>query len=31
LAMSSAIQAQVMVDMSKFACNQVLRGNPDAN
>ena len=30
LGMSSAIQAQVMVDMSKFTCNQLLSGTPDA-
>ena len=30
LAMNSAIQAQVMVDMSKFTCAQLLSGDPDA-
>jgi hypothetical protein len=30
LAMNSAIQAQVMVDMAKFTCAQLLSGDPDA-
>jgi hypothetical protein len=30
LAMSSAIQAQMMVDMSKYTCAQLLSGDADA-
>jgi hypothetical protein len=30
LATVSSIQAQVMVDMSKFTCGQLLSGNPNA-
>ncbi len=30
LAVSTVSEAQVMVDMSKFTCNQLLSGTPDA-
>ena len=30
LVVNSASEAQVMVDMSKFTCNQLLSGTPDA-